>query len=49
MGHLLQIRGDVWIVPGEMRVVKDDGNYMLNLATGRIELATAPGRGRPNA
>src|SRR2546429_8167325 len=39
MGHLLEVRRDVRVVTGEVRVVKLDVDHVLDVAFGRIELA----------
>ncbi len=39
MGHLLEVRRDVRVVTREVCVVKLDVDHVLNVASGRIELA----------
>src|SRR5262249_26605781 len=47
MGHLLEVRWDVRVIPPEVCVVELDVDHMLDVATGRVELAAAR-RGWPD-
>jgi len=37
--HLLQVRRDIRVVPGEVRVVELNVDYVLDLAVRRVQLA----------